>query len=288
MKNLILNGSILQGTKKIISESGSDWRGIREGHIVQFAGDNLTYQAVKPESFFYIRDFESLDERTLIIKDNTSIFLSPGDDLTISYKEYELLTVFNIINGGKGYRTDDILFLEGGTASSSVSDGTTEHALIRVAEVLPGGIVTRIAIEKKGRYIETPAKECKLKGGAGSGALIQVDYKQLDTRALVERDIAEIEVGDVTKITLQYPISIAVKEGKISTTKWSLLLNSEYNSPSKNDQEFVVFGDFTQNYGWPLVIPNSFSMHSIINQVLVAQDRKMKELEDRIKLLENK
>ncbi len=67
-----------------------------------------------------------------------------------------------------------------------------------------------------------------------------------------------------------------------------MLLNSDYNGVNKSGQEFVVFGDFTPNYGWPLVVPNSFSMHSIVNQIIVAQDRKIKELEDRIKNLESK
>ncbi len=286
MKNLNLIGSILHATKKIISNADSDWRGIREGHIVKFQTDNLTYQAVKTEPFFYIRDFEVIDDHTLAIHDNTSVFLSKGDDITISFKEYELLTVFQVVNGGKGYKIDDVLFLEGGTPSTNISDGIIEKAYLRVADVLPGGIITKATIDKKGKYIEVPAKECKVSGGNGTGALFKVDYKLLDARALIERDIVSIEITDKTIIKLQYPVPAAVKEGKISVQKYSLLLNSEYNGTDKNGETFLVFGDFTENYNWPLTIPNSFSMHSIINQVFVAQDKKIKELEERLKKLE--
>lgn len=288
MKNANFSGSILNGTKKIVSNSDADWRGMKEGHIVQFKQDNLTYQAVKPESFFYIRDFETTDENTLIVKENTSIYLSINDELTISFKEYELLTVYEIINGGKGYKIDDTVFLEGGVPSTNVVDGNAENAYLRVADILPGGIITRVVIDRKGKYLDTPKKECKVSGGNGTGAILKVDYKLLDARALIERDIAAIEVGDITKIKLQYPIPSAVKEGKISVRKYSLTLNSEYSGQNKINENFVVFGDFTANYNWPLVIPNSFSMHNIINQVFMAQDRKIAELEKRISELETK
>lgn len=286
MKELTFIGSILPNTNRIISESDSDWTAIRQGNLVKFKNDEIFYQAVKVENKFEIRDFEVINNHTLVVKENTSIFLSPGDTLTLSYKEYGLLTVFSVLSGGKNYKVGDLIFLEGGIPSKNVEDGSSNSTILQVVEILPGGTITRVAVESRGRYIESPSKQCSVTGGSGSGAIVEIEFKLLNDRAVVERDIVKIDVGNETKITLSYPISTAVKEGKLSSKKSVLILNTNYVGDLKSGAQFDVARDFTLNYGWPLLVANSFSTHSLINQILHAQDKKIKELEIRITELE--
>jgi len=288
MREIKLKGSILPNTNKIISDSYVDWRGVKEGNLLKFKSDNVFYQASKVEPFFYIKDFFTIDEHTILIKDNTSIFLNKGDSLVISYKEHELLTVFSVLNGGRNYKIDDIVFLDGGVCSHSLEDGFEQRCYLRVAEILPGGIITKLSIENRGKYIEIPEKKCRLKGGNGTGAIIDVDFRLLENRALVERDILDISVGDETKINLTYSLPKGVKEGKISTEKYSLTIVGYYSGKQKNSEIFDVTKDFTPHFGWPLLLQNSFSTQSLVNHTLIGIDKIIFELKEKIQTLENK
>ena len=43
--------------------------------------------------------------------------------MIISYKEYELGMITEIIDGGKGYKVDDEIYLDGGDPAEDISNG---------------------------------------------------------------------------------------------------------------------------------------------------------------------
>lgn len=289
MKEIKLTGSILNNSNKVISEADADWRIIKEGCLIKFQDDNSFYQAIRVDPYFYARDYESSNPHILTVKDDSSLYIHQGDNITISWKEYELLTIFNILNGGRNYRVDDIIFIDGGVASNKLEDGIEQKCHLRVAEILPGGIINKVTIENKGKYIETPNNKTGIRGGSGTGGLLEVQFKLLDERAYVERDIINLTVNSNshTVISLSYPIPTGVKEGKISVKKYTLTLSSNYQGKQKTSEIFDVIKDFTPQFGWPLLVANSFSSQTLINHSFIAIDKKVAELQNRIKELEN-
>lgn len=285
MKLFNFIGSVLPNTNRIISDSHSDWSGIRAGTLIKFIDDNVFYYAAKAEPFFYIKDFE-VAGKDVLVNDNASIYLAIGDTLTFSYKEFELFTVLEILDGGKDYQVNDTVFLEGGIATTNIEDGHKEAAHLKVADVSAWGGITKLVIENNGKYITVPEEKCSIKGGTGTNAKIRVSYKLSDIRASIERDINKIEAGDKTKIILSYPLPDGVVEGKLSAPKNSLTLTAPYVGKVKKGAAFEAARDFSLNYGWPFIIPGSFSMELLYNNTLVAQDQKIKELEDRLAALE--
>lgn len=286
MKETFYFGSIINNTNKIISDSDVDWRGIREGSIVRFENDKIFYNVVKHDSFFYIKDFVTSDPKTISISDNVSAFLMGEDFITISFKEYEIMGIIKIIDGGNNYSEGDILIIDGGTPSIKLEDGILQTAKIRVAEVLPGGVISKVLIESRGKYIETPNKEIRLSGGIGNNAKIEVEYRLLESRAMIEREIESIQYGSNSNIKLVHPLPSGVKEGKISSKKQCLILDSNYLGKDRIGSKFDVARDFTINYGWPLLIPGSHTTIILSNQVFNSIDKKIKELEERVIELE--
>lgn len=289
MKESIFRGSILNGSDKLVSESHSNWNTIRPGSLIKFSEDESVYVAGQISNSIYIKDFYKGEKNNIIyIKDNSSINLIKGDTLTISYKEYEISAINKLTSAGQNYRNGDTLILDGGVPSFNMVDGLREEGKVKVIEASSNGGILNYSLDNKGKYIEVPAGECKVSGGFGNGAVFDIQYKLIDSRTIIERDIESVEVGDITKIILQYDLPATIKEGKLSCNKSVLRLNSIYTGQNKVGASFSIARDFTMNYHWPLPINNSFSLNSIITQVLHLQDRKIRELEDRIKQLETK
>lgn len=286
MKKTSFIGSIISNTNKIISESNASWNGIRAGSLVKFKAASDFYNIEQIEKFLYIKDFTTIDQKTIKINDNTSIFLGLGDTLTISFKEYEIRTVSSIINGGQKYNVGDVLFLSGGIESINIETGLARKGIIKVIETAPGGMIAGISIEERGAYIEDPPIENYLKGGGGSGALLKLDFKLADSRTIIERDIDTIKIGDQTVISLSYPLPVGVKDGKLSCNKSSIILTNSFRGKTLTREPFEISQDFTPNYNWPLSIKNSVDLNSLYNQTLKLQDIKIKQLEDRICKLE--
>ena len=287
MKQQSFLGSILPNTNKIISESHADWSGIREGALIRFKGDVVLYYAAKIEQMLYVKDF-FIEEGGFFIKDNTSVFLSPGDTVSISYKEFTLLTVNQIVSGGAGYQTGDTIFVEGGEPCINLEDNYKNVTHLTVTEISAGGSITNVSINDSGKYIVAPQKEAVVTGGNGKGAVLNLEYVVSDNRAITERDIVSIQQGGKTKINISYPLPKGVYEGKISSPKNILYLSSQYVGKMKHSCEFEVSRDFTTNYSWPRITSGSESLEFFYNLTLTKQDQKIFELESKIKELEFK
>lgn len=289
MKNLSFAASILKNTNRIITHSEADCTGVRENTFVKFKDDFSFYAVAKSEPLFYIKDFEVISENKLRINDDVVAVLLPNDTLTISYKEYELLTLNSILNKGSGYKIGDKIFANSGTPSINVLDNINTPLSLIVTQIGPNGEIETIQIDKRGKYIKCPQNNCDMTGGSGKGAVLNLDFKTLDNRVITEKDIAFVEFnGSYSIVTLAYSLPVGVKDGKLSINKFELLLNTNYANDTKINKLCEVLRDVTPNYALPLLIKDSFSTYSIFNQAITMLDSKIKSLENEILLLKEK
>jgi hypothetical protein len=82
----------------------------------------------------FITDFV-IEDNKLKIEGNYEDYFIFDDIITISYKEYELLTILMVIKEGQGYKVNDILSLDGGVLSVNIIDNQSQNTTLQVEEV---------------------------------------------------------------------------------------------------------------------------------------------------------
>lgn len=282
-------GNIKKNTNRLISTSFSDWSAVRDGTFIKFDGDSHFYTASHTEKRTFLKDFIVFKPNVLKVDEDCGVNINEGDTLNISFKEYELATLYKIISSGKGYRVGDHVTIGEGVASLNIQDHTLNSTVLEISKVENNGEITEVTIINRGKYIDPPNKITPLKGGIGSGASAEVSYKLTDHRTFINRDIQSIEFkGSSTFVTLVYPLPDGIKEGKLSVEKWEILLTTPLKGENKVNQTFQITRDFTPNYGMPLIAKNSLNQELYINHVLGVLDQKIAELEGRVKELEKK
>ena len=284
MKVIGTIGSVRRGDAKVISTTFSDWSALREGTFIKFNDDPQFYIVSCTERKTYLKDFITLESSVIKVNEDCGVNINEGDTLHISYKEHELSTIYKIISAGKGYRIGDQLTLAGGTASLNITDNILNSTKFIASKVGDEGEIAELNIIDKGKYIEIPPQITDLKGGLGSLASLEVGFKLTDHRAFIERDVQKVEFkGSATIIHLVYSLPTGIKEGKLSIEKWEMILVSNYQGENKIAQPFQVIRDFTPNYRIPLITKNSFNQELIINHALTILDKKIAELENKLK-----
>lgn len=282
MKTFSLNSSIINGTQRFVSSTEEDWSSMRIGSSIRFGDDDIYYVISKIERLLYIKDFEVISSNKIKINDDVDINILKDDSANISFKEAELSTIFNIKNSGFGYNTGDKLFLEGGISSTDIITGKNIIASIIITQI-NNGIVTDIKIENKGKYIKLPEAPFVFSGGNGKDLQLELGFKVIDSRNIIERDIEKVETShNHSIITLNYPIPKGIVEGKISVDKWNGYINSNYIGETKIEQPYYVLRDFTPYLNIPLLTKNNPYPESVINRALSIIDSEINELKKRL------
>ncbi len=281
--------SILKGSNKATSHSEDNVSSLREGTYIRIGNDNIFYTILSTKSIFLIKDFELLSPTRIKIKDlNHHVYLK-GDTITASYKEKELLSVFNIVNGGRGYKIGDQVSLVGGDASFNVETNSTFPAKFVINEIDDKGAVLSFGILENGRYINPPPKICDLIGGEGTNLVFECEYKQIDDRSVIERTIEQAHIeGNGTIITLNYSLPAALKDGKFSLKKSEIILTSDYKGENKIDVPYEIARDFTPYLMLPLLVRNSLSLELLVNNAFVRLDDKARQLDDKLAQIDEK
>jgi len=289
MKLIGNTGSIKKNTNRLISTSFSDWSSVRDGTFIKFDGDSHFYTASHTEKRTFLKDYFVLQPSILQIKEDCGVNINEGDTLNISFKEYELVSLYKIISSGKGYRVGDHITIGEGTASLSIVDHTLNSTVLEISKIGAEGEIVEVNIINRGKYIDPPNNVVSLKGGIGSGASAEVSYKLADHRTFIERDVQSIEFKEgATLIYLIYPLPSGIKEGKLSIEKWEIILTTPLKGENKINHSFQITRDFTPNYGFPLIAKNALNQEMFINHILGVLDQRIAGLEERIKDLENK
>ena len=276
--------SVSKDSNKIISSSEDSFAGIKPGSYIKIGNVDLLYSVLNSRKFSYIKEFELLDSKTIQINCDTKISLQREDVIKIIYDEYKLGTILNIINPGQYYKLDDILTVKNGELSIDISSGIGYPTKLKVEEVGEFGGVMKLISDSDGKYIVPPQGKIEVFGDSGENLLLELDYKLIENRNIQERVIKNVEFKDnKTIIILDYSLPIGIKKGTLSTEKWEITLMTEYQGNSSLNVPYKVFNDFSPNYSFPLTVKNNPDMHTIFNKAILDIDKKIKELEDKIK-----
>jgi len=281
-------GSIRQGSNRIVSSTYADWSAVREGTFVKFDGDVSFYTASYVEKRTFLKAFSAVKSNILLINENCGNNLTAGDTLVISYKEYELNTIYKIINGGSGYKLGEELVVAGGVASLNQVDNTLNSTLLSVIRVGKNGEILELQVKNRGKYFTIPQQITELKGGSGAGAIVETSFKLADHRSFIERDVEKVEFkSSETNVYLVYGLPPGITEGKISVEKWEMVLSSEYAGETKTNQPFQISRDVSPHYKIALLSKNAPNQEIYVNNAIIKLENKIMELEKRIKRLES-
>lgn len=281
--------SVRNGENKALACSQVDFGTLREGACIKFGADKVFYKIAKKNQVFYIKDFIKGSPNCLKVTEDTQENISVGDDLTISYKEYEAFTVLSVITPGEGYRVGETITLKGGIVSPDLESGVKEPGSFIVLEVNENGGVVKIGPNKRGKYTVTPNAQANVSGFYGKNCVLEVEYALINNRKLVEKQVVALSKDNgQTFIYLNGAIPDGITMGKLSIEKWEIYLTEKYQGDTKVNVKFETIQDFTPYYNVPLLAANSFSQHVVFNQAMALFDLKIFELENRVRELENK
>lgn len=287
MKDFGFSINVNKDTNYIIGHTESDWSALRKNSLVSIGDDGHFYNIGNIEPLNFITDF-TVDNDKLKIDGNYENYFIADDILTISYKEYELLTVLNIKNKGSNYKVNDILSLNGGILSVNTVDNQSQNTLFQVEEVDGGGGINKLKILNKGIYLKYPDKENALLGGKGKDGLIIIESSLIKERKMIERQVVSARNQDSnTIIELNYKLPENITEGKISMNKFKGLLTSNYIGETKRDTNYVIIRDFTPFYGLPLLVKGGNKLEETYNHSILELEKRIKDLEDKVSKLSN-
>lgn len=274
--------SILNNTNRLVSSSGDNFGGLRQGSFIKIGEENILYQVAKAERFYFLKDFKVIGNREIFIDSDTEINLQKEDIIKVIYDEYELRQLINIVKAGKFFKTDELLTVLGGELSIDMSSGIGESTKFRVVDIDESGGVKQLATVKNGKYISPPPNTCEVKGEIQTAEL-ELAYKQVDSRSIIERTIKGIsKATEGTTITLDYSLPMSVKGGKLSVEKWELILLNNYMGPTLINGPYSLYKDFTPNLQIPLMLKNSTSVDLIFNQAMQKIDAEIQSIKNKI------
>lgn len=283
-KNFFNSISVSKNSDKIISSTQDSFAAIRSGSYIKIGDLDILYSIINSKNFFYSKEFRVLPSRVLKISSHTNTFLQRDDAVKITYDEYKLDYILNIVNGGQFYTKGDILIVNGGSPSINLVDGNIFPTKLIVEEINPdGGAVQRLSLHEPGKYITPPTGTVTLSGGHGESLLLELKYSIIDNRNIEERLIKDIQfVNNETLLTLDYPLPSSVEMGRLSLEKWEAQLSVPYLGETALNIGYKIFQDFTLNYKLPLIVKNNPDYHLIINNALIKIDQEIKKLESLI------
>ena len=280
--------SVKKDSNKVYGCSESDIASIRVGNYFRIFGENILYQVNKITNIMPIFDFEVINKQKIKINQNTNLQFIKKDVLDISYKEYELAGIFEIINKGKNYKKGEVVKLKGGAVSSDTYSGLGQGVEIVITEIDNDGGIVGVGLEKKGKYIVCPPNECEVEG-FGDEAKLRAEFDLLNQRQIIERTIEMIEYNEnFTHIILDYPLPLNLKEGKLSCQKTEIILDKPYLGETDPATDYEITRDFTSYLNLPIPVRNSFQTEMLVARAFTILDAKIKELDDKSRELEEK
>ena len=286
MKNLAGNTiSVFKGSSEVISSSLTDWSKVKSGSYLRIAGDDVFYTILDCQPYFLIKPFKVISPVQIAFNLDSSENpheLLKFDIISVSFKEYELDSIFGFKNKGHGYKKGSC-YLSGGKLSVSNSESQQEIQL-QINEVGDNGEINKVGIINRGKYFIPPAEEALIVADSGSNAIIECDYREASNRSKLEREINHIEIKNgVVYLTLNYALPKGLESGKVSVVKWKINLKETYNGADKLNCEYSLTNDFTPNYGFPIMPKGVQRPDVIYNNFVVKIDKILKELQDSIK-----
>lgn len=276
--------SVQNKSNKIIGSTKDNFNGIRPGTYIKFGDVDVLYSILDTKKFFFSKEFEIINPRQIKLPSNIGIYLQKEDEIKITYDEFKLDYIINIVKGGSFYSVGDILIINEGVPSTSLEDGSVNYTKLLVEEVNPdGGAITKLSLLDSGKYVEPPNGLITLSGGTGSGLIINAKYNLMDEKNIDFRIIKDIiQSPSETILVLDYPLSGIQKRGVFSLEKYEIQLTSPYLGATQSNVDCKIFQDFTPNYQLPLSVKNNEDVYLILNDALLKIDSILKKIESKI------
>ena len=283
--------SIKSGTNRVVGQADNDWETIRDGSHLKFVNDPVHYLVASTKKYFFIKSFTSDDGKSILIPEDTGIEMMLNDTVTVSYKDYEVIDVVNITNGGSGYSLGDSLQLSEFNPSLNNFSNSLGIALFKVDSVNQNGEITSLNIDDRGSY-HSPIgdEEVSLVGGSGSSVKVKLLGNLKANRSSIERSVVSVDraADGGTRVFFNYSIPQQITDGKASVHKWELRLSSDYRGSDKIEQVCTITRDFTQKFGFPLMAANAMNGDIAHNESVRKIDTLISDLQNKVQELEEK
>lgn len=281
--------SILPSSNEAYSVGESSFMGIGRGSLLQIDGftDLVTVSSCDKKEFYF--KFSKKNDYEIVLNRDVGAVLSQGDYLSILSSTYETLGLSDFIDRGSGYKEGDLLEIKSGKPTKNISTNLINNAVFEVKETTESGAVKKLKVHSKGEYVEPPEEECELFGGNGFGIKISLFFEEKNEKRLIERQIKEINRTPIeTYISLDSPLYDCSKNGEFKISKWKAILNTNYFGAKGFSLKFRTCDNVTEYLKLPLLPPNAHNAEAVYNKVITQLDKKIEELENRIKLLESR
>jgi hypothetical protein len=279
--------SILGNSNKILSSTKENLSGLVPGTLIKIGDSDILYPIQSTKNIYYLKNFEVLDGRKIIINEDTEINIQIEDDIKIFYEEYELDYLFDIENKGIYYKVGDVINVKGGELSIDIKDGMGEPTKFIVEEIGEAGSIEKLSLKDKGRYISFPDGKAETWGGAGQNCILNLKYKIVNNRSVEEKIVKNIEFKEgKTILTLDYSLPLNLQKGSLSLEKSEVLLAVDYNGKTARNCSFKIIKDFSQHYSLPLTVKGNLDFHLVYNNLVHRIDKELKFLNDKIDKLE--
>lgn len=285
MRNIFGSCSITNNSDKAISDSEAKWQGIKTGSFIKFGADSCFYQVAKTIPYCFCQDFTVVSDFQIKIKGDYSAEIFKNDRLLLTYKEYELLTINSIINGGKNYKVGDVISIVGGALSVNKVDNTHKQTQLKINQVDENGSITRVGLVEKGIYINPP-QQGVFSGGSGDGALFDIEYNTISQRQFINVCIRNVIGSEKeTIIFVDSLLPAGLKTGSISVNKWELYINGKYNGETKIGDSYEIYSDFTPYIKLPVLLKNQQNPEIVINKAFSIIDSEIGHLKAQLEFL---
>lgn len=285
MKVFGTTANICIGTNKVISSTNCYWGKVISGSYFKFNKDSDWIKIVNSKSLLWIKEFTSKHKNVIILSENAFPYLQIGDELEITYKEYELLGIKVISNTGFNYSVGEIIYFNGGNVSLDLQQSTS----LKVKSVGENGEIIDFEIFNKGKYLVPPKDEIlTTSSGTGNGASFYADFKEIELRGHTERKISSISYSGIqTIISLNSSLPEGLEKGKLSVKKWEITLDSQYFYRDKNviSEDYDIHNDFIPGNPIPILKKGHNNPDLVINKGFEIIWNKIIELEKKIEEL---
>jgi hypothetical protein len=279
--------SVAKGSNKVVACTKANWNAVQDNSFIIIGNDSRFYNVIDKKKFIYQKDVTVLNEAQLKVDDIVSDVINVDDDVSFLYTEYSVSAI-EIVNGGSGYSSGDILTLKGGVLKFNSIDEINSPASIKVVEVNDTGGLSSIELTSGGLYSALTEGEYDLESGAGAGGKIKITPSTSDITSIEERTVTSIDINpDSTIISLNSNLPQRLTNGVVKVEKWELTLDKKYQDASKNSVDYDIVKDFTPHNNIPLIRSDLNSSHVLYNEAVAIIDQKIKDLEDKWKIKES-
>lgn len=277
-QNFGIRASILQNSNKLYSSSFCDWRGVREGAYFQFNGDKFSFNVLNSKLENYSKSFTVKNKNTISIPFNFNPILIKDDIINLHYKEFRASKLLFIINPGKNYRINDIVFCIGGTLNQNYQTSTS----FKVTGIGENGEVTELEIIENGKYIKLPENKNILtySDGPGQNLELAIEFEEDITLGSLEGSISNISFGNnETTIILSNIIPDGILQGEIRFSKWLITLTSNYNLRNSNviGEQYEINNDLISGSELVKINKDNFSLVNKNFEILIREINSLKE-----------